>query len=67
MSLYSDGIVFKFRFQKGHFTPKNREWADIFWTQCTVPLRSNETVAVFKQNPHSCEAHTWKVFFRGGG
>ena len=39
MSLYSDGIVFKFRFQKSHFTPKNREWADIFWTQCKLISR----------------------------
>ena len=36
MSLYSDGIVFKFRFQKSRFTPKNREWADTFLSQCRL-------------------------------
>ena len=42
MSLYSDGIVVKFRFQKSRFTPKNREWADTFLSHCIVLLDSQQ-------------------------
>merc|ERR1712015_390938 len=38
MSLYSDGIIFKFRFQKSRFTPKNRDRPDIYSSQCTFML-----------------------------
>ena len=36
MFLYSDGIMFKFRFQKSHFTPKNRNRLDIFLSHCIL-------------------------------
>ena len=35
MSLYSDGIIFKFRFQKSHFMTKNGKGAAIFSSLCT--------------------------------
>ena len=34
MSLYSDGIIFKFRFQKSHFMTKNGKGAAIFSSLC---------------------------------
>ena len=52
MSLYSDGIIFKFRFQKSRFTPKNRDRPDIYLPQC---MNSNgypfKASIVFKRDP----------------
>ena len=38
MLLYSNGIIFKFRFQKSRFTHKNRKWADTFLSHCTYNM-----------------------------
>ena len=38
MALYSDGIIFKFRFQKSRFTPKNRDRADTFSSHCNLEI-----------------------------
>ena len=39
MSLYSDGIIFKFQFQKSRFTPKNRDRPDIYLPQCNINIK----------------------------
>ena len=36
MSLYSDGIIFKFRFQKSRFTPKKRSYTLTYVHVCTI-------------------------------
>ena len=41
MSLYSDGIIFKFRFQKSRFTPKNRDRPDIYSSQCINKVQND--------------------------
>ena len=41
MSLYSDGIVFKFRFQKSHFTPKNGNRSVTFACLCISRITRN--------------------------
>ena len=48
MSLYSNGIIFKFRFQKSRFTHKNRKWADTFSSHCSYDIqREREVVEVW--------------------
>ena len=42
MSLYSDGIVFKFRFQKSRFTPKNRSYTLTYVHVC-ITTTENDT------------------------
>ena len=48
MSLYSNGIIFKFRFQKSRFTHKNRKWADTFLSQCILTSSTQILSRTFK-------------------
>ena len=46
MSLYSDRIVFKFRFQKSHFTHKNGNRSVTFARLCTCHLETTESLSL---------------------
>ena len=48
MSLYSDGIIFKFRFQKSHFMTKNGKGAAIFSSLCTMVEKTNRANPIYK-------------------
>ena len=52
MSLYSDGIIFKFRFQKSRFTPKNRDRPDIYLPQCNINIKLYSVLSLKNKYMH---------------